>query len=337
MVSDWQSNLTYNNKQEVWPQWYYSGKVEFPMVDYNRSWNIHELLWGSPEIEPLTIIDEALYQHILQINEKGAMAKAVWAAQMTRWFGNQPVIIDGAFVVWFERDWVIPFSAYISPEDMKNPWNYETNQVQRKIKTLQTKEEQIDTKTLEIRRKLETWDYTPNEFFETNEVLYDYVYSNFFDLNIITDEILSHFKDKIREYLEKYWIELKDYFKVWIKNWEFYIEPEYIKNNFKGKSFNIYNDAKIARKLETWDYTPNEIFETNQALYNHILSNYSNENIVTDKMLFHFKDKIREHLSKMGITPTDKFKVWIRENAYFAIDAKYLNTVTDIDIPFGNN
>jgi hypothetical protein len=29
-------------------------------------------------------------------------------------------------VVWFERDGVIPFSAYISEKDMKNPGDFDT-------------------------------------------------------------------------------------------------------------------------------------------------------------------------------------------------------------------
>ncbi len=103
----------------------YTGKVEFPMVDFNKEGDIMELQQGdyiTDEGYPY-IVAEAKYQHILKINELGAIAKAASAlTSMPRGLGGpKSVDINGNFLVWFERDGIIPFSAYISEKDMKAP------------------------------------------------------------------------------------------------------------------------------------------------------------------------------------------------------------------------
>ena len=69
-------------------------------------------------------IAQALYQHRLRMNEVGARAQAAAALGMSRGISmEEPVMINGPFIVWFEKDGVIPFSAHITEEHMKKPGN----------------------------------------------------------------------------------------------------------------------------------------------------------------------------------------------------------------------
>lgn len=129
LVTDWNKKIWEDTRKEVWNHGDYNWQVEFPMVNYNRSWDIEELLSASTIDKnwfPI-VISEAKYQHILKINEKWALAKAAAAVAATRSLSwPSSININWPFIVWFERNWVIPFSAYISENDMKNPGEFET-------------------------------------------------------------------------------------------------------------------------------------------------------------------------------------------------------------------
>lgn len=104
----------------------YAG-AEFPMVDFDKSGDIMELIGArstATDGDPLEI-RQAKYQHRLRMNEIGARAQAAAAIGMLKGFGPAPVVIDGPFILWFERDGIIPFSAKINEEHMKKPRNLE--------------------------------------------------------------------------------------------------------------------------------------------------------------------------------------------------------------------
>lgn len=115
--------LVYKLSRSKKPATGYKG-ARFPMVDFNDSGDIEELIGtrtmgedGSP-----AEISQALYQHRLRMNEIGARAQAAAALGMSRGISmDQPVVIDGSFLIWFEKGGVIPFSAHITEEHMKKP------------------------------------------------------------------------------------------------------------------------------------------------------------------------------------------------------------------------
>ena len=102
--------------------------ARFPMVDFNDSGDIKELLGArttAADGDPAEI-SQAIYQHRLRMNEVGARAQAAAAVLMSKGIdfnAPRPVVIDGSFLVWFERNGVIPFSAHITEKHMKKPEN----------------------------------------------------------------------------------------------------------------------------------------------------------------------------------------------------------------------
>lgn len=102
--------------------------AKFPMVDYNNSGNIEELIGArttAADGDPAEI-RQALYQHRLRVNEVGARAQAAAALGVSKGISlDKPVVIDGPFLIWFEKDGVIPFSAHITEEHMKKPKDLE--------------------------------------------------------------------------------------------------------------------------------------------------------------------------------------------------------------------
>ncbi len=99
--------------------------VIFPMVDLNQqvdiSWLIDMATRGI-DGQPAWIT-QALQQNILRINEVGARAKSGVAMAVTRGMTPPDLIINGPFLVWFERQHLAKplFAGYITPEDWKNP------------------------------------------------------------------------------------------------------------------------------------------------------------------------------------------------------------------------
>ncbi len=81
--------------------------------------------------------------------------------------------------------------------------------------------------------RLISWNYTAEEFFETNRALYDYMWENMdaIDSNweyLISDTTYDTFKQKVREYVEStYWWELKSDIKVSFTDGRFLIEDKY--------------------------------------------------------------------------------------------------------------
>jgi len=124
LASKWQKQIKPSAKKTIGSVPKYNGEVTFPMVDFQRSGDITELLGASPKEKGLVVIDQAKYEHILKMNEKGAVAKAASALMLKLRGGGGgpiPVHIDGPFMVWFERKGIIPFTAYITENDMKAP------------------------------------------------------------------------------------------------------------------------------------------------------------------------------------------------------------------------
>lgn len=94
------------------------------MVDFEKSGDITEIIGAetSGEDGMPAIVSQAKYQHRLRMNEVGARAEAAAAIATTRGIDrSKPVEINGPFIVWFEKDGVITFSARISEEHMKAP------------------------------------------------------------------------------------------------------------------------------------------------------------------------------------------------------------------------
>lgn len=100
--------------------------VTFPMVDFNNQGDMKELIGAhtvGTDGQP-AVVAQAKYQHRLRMNEVGARAEAAAAMGMPRGISmEKPVKIDGPFIVWFERDGVIPFAARITKDHMKRPAN----------------------------------------------------------------------------------------------------------------------------------------------------------------------------------------------------------------------
>ncbi|MEZ4686051.1 MAG: hypothetical protein R3B47_08270 [Bacteroidia bacterium] len=71
------------------------------------------------------IIREAKAEHILRLNETGTLAKAAVISAVLDWSWrmshDNPYIIDGPFVIWYEVDGVILFCAKIEEDAMKRP------------------------------------------------------------------------------------------------------------------------------------------------------------------------------------------------------------------------
>ena len=120
------SQLTEKNKKTVWQGKEYSSTVNFPMIDYEKHWDMIDVLWAQTTDKNGNILEigQAKYQHILKMNENWATAKAAAAiATFRSIILIKNADIDGPFIIWFEKDWVIPFSAYISQEYMKKTIN----------------------------------------------------------------------------------------------------------------------------------------------------------------------------------------------------------------------
>ena len=105
----------------------YSGVV-FPMVDLKQevdvSWLI-DLESSSASGQPVKIT-QALQETHLALNEKGARAKSAFAATIVQAAYRTPrpdLIIDGPFLIWFERPGLSEplFVGHITKEDWKNP------------------------------------------------------------------------------------------------------------------------------------------------------------------------------------------------------------------------
>lgn len=110
------------SRNKVW-QSEYKG-ITFPMVDFERSGDITEIIGAETNGKDgmPAIIKQAKFQHRLRMNEVGARAEAAAAIATARGIDmSQPVQIDGPFIVWFEKDGVITFSARISEGHMKAP------------------------------------------------------------------------------------------------------------------------------------------------------------------------------------------------------------------------
>ncbi len=103
------------------------GGLDFPMVDLDQHVDIGWMLGmkttgydGQP-----AWITQALQQTILKMNEVGARAKSAVAIAVTRGGGMKKpdLIINGPFLVWFERDGLAKplFVGHITQEDWRNP------------------------------------------------------------------------------------------------------------------------------------------------------------------------------------------------------------------------
>jgi hypothetical protein len=98
------------------------------MADYEKSGELKQLLGartvardGTP-----TILEQLIYQHRFRMNELGARGQAGVGAVAATSVGPQgePKIlaIDGSYLVWFKpNNAPVPFSAYITPKEMKEP------------------------------------------------------------------------------------------------------------------------------------------------------------------------------------------------------------------------
>jgi hypothetical protein len=97
----------------------------FPMVDFEESGTLSWLLGATTtdaQDGETATITQALAQYRLRMNEAGARAEAAVAVGTTKGLGGPgPVYIDGPFLVWFVKDGVTYFSAYIDEESMKRP------------------------------------------------------------------------------------------------------------------------------------------------------------------------------------------------------------------------
>lgn len=99
----------------------------FPMVDFEKMGDLSWLLGATTTDahDGITVtITQALAQYRLRMNEVGARAEAAVAVSGSKglsFSGPNPVYIDGPFLVWFVKDGVTYFSAYIDEESMKKP------------------------------------------------------------------------------------------------------------------------------------------------------------------------------------------------------------------------
>ena len=119
-------------------------------------------------------------------------------------------------------------------------WVSSTNGVDYDLTFFKEAKENNDTWNAELINKLKKWDYTAEEIFTTNEWLFNYMYSYFQNASIITDEVVSIFKDKIVDYAKGFDITLKTNFKVGVRkidglNW-FVVEEKYIKSSAMGSA-----------------------------------------------------------------------------------------------------
>lgn len=97
----------------------------FPMVDFEKrgdlSWLLGAMTTDVRDGNPVKIT-QALAQYRLRMNEVGARAEAAVAIGTSKGLGGPgPVYIDGPFLVWFVKDGVTYFSAYIDEDSMKRP------------------------------------------------------------------------------------------------------------------------------------------------------------------------------------------------------------------------
>jgi len=98
-------------------------EVTIPMIHLHLSGDIEELLDGHTED---LIITQALFEHILKMNEAGfrARAAAVFAATRSLRPRTEPYAIDGPFIAWVEtQSGINAFSAYVVEKDMRDPGN----------------------------------------------------------------------------------------------------------------------------------------------------------------------------------------------------------------------
>lgn len=97
----------------------------FPMVDFEERGTLSWLLGASTtdaQNGGTATISQALAQYRLRMNEVGARAEAAVAVSTTKGMrGPRSVSIDGPFLVWFVKDGVTYFSAYIDEDSMKTP------------------------------------------------------------------------------------------------------------------------------------------------------------------------------------------------------------------------
>lgn len=93
-------------------------ELRFPMVDLDEK---ADLSWLQGARMGDVVIREAKAQFQLQMDEKGAVAKAAVGLGTLRGGGPRPDIIDGPMIVWFERDGVVTFSALVGTSDFKKP------------------------------------------------------------------------------------------------------------------------------------------------------------------------------------------------------------------------
>lgn len=92
--------------------------LEFPMVDLNEKVN---LSWLQGASIGGTVIRQAVAEFQLQMDEKGAVAKAAVGLGGTRGLPPPAETIDGPMVVWFERNGVVTFSSLVGTDDFKKP------------------------------------------------------------------------------------------------------------------------------------------------------------------------------------------------------------------------
>ena len=90
-----------------------------------------------------------------------------------------------------------------------------------------------------LKTNIETWEeinilkelnnVTWTDLFTKNWELFKKIHNDFYNENIVNDEVLNKFKSKIRDYVEKNWYELKEWFQVKADNqWHFSIQPEFL-------------------------------------------------------------------------------------------------------------
>lgn len=90
-------------------------KINFPKVNYSRSGALDHLVNAK---SGSTTIAEALYEHHLKMDEKGASAEAASAVRGTKGMSHD-LRIDGPFHVWFtDTKGNITFSATIDKDSM---------------------------------------------------------------------------------------------------------------------------------------------------------------------------------------------------------------------------
>lgn len=101
--------------------------LSVPMVDIQRSGNIDSIMGAQVAIDDTPVdarITQALYEHIVQMSERGFSAKAAAVATATRFaagMGNQEVTINTPYLLFLVNNGVVSFAAHVQPEDMRRP------------------------------------------------------------------------------------------------------------------------------------------------------------------------------------------------------------------------